>query len=553
MTDKEFNLLDENWVRVITPECEIKEVSLTDAIVHSHEYSGLCGELPTQDVAVMRLLLAVLHTVFSRVNEEGEPTPLEEPDEALERWKAIWDMGHIPENPVRDYLESQHEKFWLFHPERPFYQVPEKDFPKKEGKEEDKHGKPYSAKKLNGEIYESANKVRLFSQNGLGRNKLSYAEAARWIISLQAFDDVAVKYINDREKGKQGPGVGWLGKLGIITAKGNNLFETLMLNFVLLKDGNEIFAEEKPMWEQERANSKEEKEIPVPDNLAELYTLQTRRLLLLRNDEVVTEYYLCQGDYFESNNAFIEPMTIWKPKLSNTKDKSVLYYYPDTHDSSVQMWREFASTFPAQKSEYEHTPGVVKWISELQNAEFLDDNEMIKFCICSAEYGASNSSIADVFSDELSFHKKMLSEAECGWRIAITDEVAKCKEAANKVAVLAKEIDMAQRAKTKEQKNDDIGKEEDRQFYYRIDVPFRKWLESINSEWGTKESEADRKRWRETARKIAIALGEEMVANAGEYAFTGRMIKDDKSDNKKYYSSAKALLTFRSEVRKIYD
>lgn len=111
MADKEFNLLDENWVRVITPECEIKEVSLTDAIVHSHEYSGLCGELPTQDVAVMRLLLAVLHTVFSRVNEDGEPAPLEDPDEALERWKAIWDMGHIPEKPVRDYLESQHEKF----------------------------------------------------------------------------------------------------------------------------------------------------------------------------------------------------------------------------------------------------------------------------------------------------------------------------------------------------------------------------------------------------------------------------------------------------------
>ena len=58
---------------------------------------------------------------------------------------------------------------------------------------------------------------------------------------------------------------------------------------------------------------------------------------------------------------------------------------------------------------------------------------------------------------------------------------------------------------------------------------------------------------RKTAQKIAVALGEEMVANAGEDAFTGRMIKDDKSDNKEYYSSAKALLTFRSEVRKIYD
>lgn len=535
MADKEFNLLDENWVRVITPECEIKEVSLTDAIVHSHEYSGLCGELPTQDVAVMRLLLAVLHTVFSRVNEDGEPAPLEDPDEALERWKIIWDMGHIPENPVCDYLESQHEKFWLFHPERPFYQVPEA-----------KIGTEYGAAKLNGELSESSNKLRLFTAySGEKKSKLPYSEAARWLLYVNAYDDTSAK---PKGKNLPSPGAGWLGKLGLITAEGRNLFETLMLNFVMLKDGKELWGEEKPAWELEKAKATERSEIALPDNPAELYTLQSRRLLLVRKDGMVTGYYLLGGDFFNKEMAFAEQMTIWSPIRATTKDKSVIGFKPCRHDSSKQMWREFPTAFPAEEKGEKHTPGIVSWISELKAYELLDDEQLIKFCTGSAQYGDKDFFISDVFSDSLSFHKKLLEEANDGWRSAIADEVAKCDQLATAVHHLANDIDAAM--------GEDEGKSYvnvKEQLYFRIDIPFRKWLESINSEWGTKESEADRKRWRETAQRIAIALGEEMVANAGESAFTGRMIKDDKSDNKKYYSSAKALLTFRSEVRKIYD
>ena len=533
MADKEFNLLDENWVRVITPECEIKEVSLTDAIVHSHEYSGLCGELPTQDVAVMRLLLAVLHTVFSRVNEDGEPAPLEDPDEALERWKAIWDMGHIPENPVRDYLESQHEKFWLFHPERPFYQVPEA-----------KIGTEYGAAKLNGELSESSNKLRLFTAySGEKKSKLPYSEAARWLLYVNAYDDTSAK---PKGKNLPSPGAGWLGKLGLITAEGRNLFETLMLNFVMLKDGKELWGEEKPAWELEKAKAAERSEIALPDNPAELHTLQSRRLLLVRKDGMVTGYYLLGGDFFNKEMAFAEQMTIWSPIRATTKDKSVIGFKPCRHDSSKQMWREFPTAFPAEEKGEKHTPGIVSWISELKAYELLDDEQLIKFCTSSAQYGDKDFFISDVFSDSLSFHKKLLEEANDGWRSAIADEVAKCDQLATAVHHLANDIDAAM--------GEDEGKayvNAKEQLYFRIDIPFRKWLESISSEWGTKESEADRKRWRETAQRIAIALGEEMVANAGESAFTGRMIKDDK--NTRYYSSAKALLNFKYNVRKIYD
>ena len=62
----EFNLLEEPWIRVRTPDCTLQEVSLTDALLHAHEYAALAGELSTQDVAVLRLLLAVLQTGFGR-------------------------------------------------------------------------------------------------------------------------------------------------------------------------------------------------------------------------------------------------------------------------------------------------------------------------------------------------------------------------------------------------------------------------------------------------------------------------------------------------------
>ena len=67
METMEFNLLREPWVRVRTQDGTIRTVSLTDALLHAHAYVDLAGEMPTQDAAMLRLLLAVLFTVFSRV------------------------------------------------------------------------------------------------------------------------------------------------------------------------------------------------------------------------------------------------------------------------------------------------------------------------------------------------------------------------------------------------------------------------------------------------------------------------------------------------------
>ena len=171
MKEIEFNLLTEPWIRVRLRDNTVQEVSLTEALVSAQDYADLAGEMPTQNAAVLRLLLAVLFTVFSRVDVKGEPRPLMQSDDALERWSALWQLGHFPAEPVRDYLEQWKDRFWLFHPTHPFWQVPQA-----------KIGTEYGAAKLNGEMSESSNKLRLFPlYAGQSKEQLSYPQAARFV------------------------------------------------------------------------------------------------------------------------------------------------------------------------------------------------------------------------------------------------------------------------------------------------------------------------------------------------------------------------------------
>ena len=64
MEEKEFNLLDEPWICVIDSQCNVKELSMLELFEHAHEYVDFSGETTAQDIAVLRLLLAILHTVF---------------------------------------------------------------------------------------------------------------------------------------------------------------------------------------------------------------------------------------------------------------------------------------------------------------------------------------------------------------------------------------------------------------------------------------------------------------------------------------------------------
>ncbi len=537
MKDIEFNLLEEKWILVRKSDCTVDELSLKDALLHAHEYESLAGELPTQDVSILRLMLAVLHTVFSQYSPTGEKSPLKTANDAINRWRELWNAGAFPEKPIDTYLSTVYDRFWLFHPERPFYQTPAA-----------KIGTEYSASKLNGTLSESSNKIRLFSSyTGENKQSLSFAEGARWLLYVNNYDDTSAKPKGDN---LPSPGAGWLGRLGLIYVNANNLFETLMYNLILLKPPHfEIWADERPIWELDKPRSAERTEIAPPDNLSELYTLQSRRLWLIRKDDKITGYNLLGGDFFEKEDAFIEPMTIWSPIKAKKQEK--VHFQPKRHNSSVQMWREFSSTFLA--SENSHTPGIISWIQYLKKNRFIERQELIRFGIASVQYGDKDFFINDVFSDTLTFHTNLLTELGRRWQSIISNEVSKCDELARTVTSLGKSLLLAAGSSGENAgKLSFVGYARE-QLYYEIDVPFRSWLENIDPviETDSDEEISCIDGWHDTARKIAFKLGSELVNAAGPTAIIGHADKDERGDEK-YYSAADAYRSFKYYVNKIY-
>lgn len=532
MNDKAFNLLDEPWIRVVRPDAAEVEVSLTEALLGAHAYTDLAGELPTQDVAVLRLLLAVLHTVFSRVDCQDQKAPLTSTPGALKRWGELWRLGHFPEEPLRAYLAAWHERFWLFHPERPFYQVNEAAI-----------GTESGACKLNGEISQSANKERLFSvRSGAQKERLSYAEAARWLLHVNGFDDTSAK-----PKGKDlpTPGIGWLGKLGLITAVGRNLFETLMLNLVLLPDKKPWPEPEQPCWELERPRTGERVQIAMPRNAAGLLTLQSRRILLQREGDAVTGYALLGGDFFPREDALLEQMTVW----TEVKDKKGNHQYdqPRRHDATRQMWRDFSSI--AAEADGRIRPGVVNWVSYLQRAGMLPGVKRVCLRIASVQYGDKDFFVSHVFDDRLTFHAELLTEAGAVGYQKAAEEIARVETAAKYAGWLASDLDRAAGGRGTARED----RAQERLFDW-VDAPFRLWLASLDPDAGAEALLEQQIAWREQARRLARQLGEEMVAQAGQKAFVGRTVKLKRNgkDEERHYSAPEAINLYMRRLNKLY-
>ena len=65
-----YNLLDEKWIQVASKDA-VEKISIKELFAGAAKYKELAGDMKTQDFAVMRVMLAILHTVFSRFDSKG--------------------------------------------------------------------------------------------------------------------------------------------------------------------------------------------------------------------------------------------------------------------------------------------------------------------------------------------------------------------------------------------------------------------------------------------------------------------------------------------------
>ncbi|WP_367569143.1 type I-E CRISPR-associated protein Cse1/CasA [Lacrimispora sp.] len=543
----QFNLLDEKWLVVMTGEKgETEEVSLKELFRNAHKYKQLAGETPTQDFAVLRLLLAVLHTVFTRFTATGEfyewvdvdadtfqvKEKIDE-DDILEykrdlytTWKTLWKKGEFPDI-MNEYLERYRHRFYLLDEKYPFFQFPEigeLDY-------------PYSAtdnsiNKLNGKILEGdPRKPRLFmSQYQTG---LEYSAAARWLLYTNGY--APSKSGNPgKKKKRESTGVAYLGKLGGIYASGKNLFETLLLNLNL----RESTCVQKPIWEVEPQINNFQ---AIPDNLAQLFTYPSRQLLLKANEEnQIIEYRLdlAVSNFEYAPNLKIEPLTFWRydTKLDIGKWKVKEGYVPKRHDPDKYFWQEMQTFSSIEEKKY--NPGIIEWLTILQGDDVVTG--LISLNAVAENYIQKDGVVDRQVYDQISENIGLLGKQENGWLTCIADEIKNTEKViGNTIIRFARDID-----KIRNLQNGATEQKTRTQIFFSIDLRFREWLINISPQ----DEKKDRTReWKSILREEISQQGDELIQGAGNRDYLGYYI--DKSNNK-LENIETAYIRFRANLKR---
>lgn len=258
-----FLLTTEPWVPCITREGKAVDLGLRDTFDRAHDLVAVHDGSPLITLALHRLLLAFLHRVF------GPPD--------LTAWKTLWARGRFEMGPLDAYFEAQRERLDLLHPERPFYQT---------------RGLPaeYEPDGLNRLVFERSNygaPSAVFQHRPryeAGPDTLSLAEAARALPAVHAFSPGGlVKKAGEPGSATAGP----LNRGACVLLQGQTLFETLMLNLLVLDPGVAPIAGSRskdiPAWEQEALPRPAIEREPKrrPHGWIDLLTWQSRRLELV--------------------------------------------------------------------------------------------------------------------------------------------------------------------------------------------------------------------------------------------------------------------------------
>lgn len=533
-----FNLLDEAWIPVIVDsKGRTREVSLKEFFENSHHYKGLAGDMETQNFALMRVLLAVMHTVFSRFNANGEEYAYFDLDERFKQteeieeedlddyidnlyrtWLDLWERKQFPKI-IGEYLEKWRDRFYLFDKEHPFFQVRFEDIT--EDKISKSKASSVSGGNINRLISESGNKIALFSPKykaNENKNKLSEAEIIRWILTFQAYTGLSDKVIFGKEKYKNSKG--WLFDLGGIYFKTGNLFTTLMLNFMIVqKENDNLVNIQRPCWEYD-SNEVIEGYFDKDnmDNISSLYTAWSRAIYINPDIDIHLpfECFIVKLPEINHQNKFIEPMTVWNyNKNGENKDTCT----PKKHQLNKAMWRSFGLIVGIEETG--RTPGIMDWMNKVQeiaekkDKEFITEKPMLCAISMKDDGNATSWVPTDEIMDYLVIDDYILTDLqEKGWAIRINDVVNETK----KIIGFVFKTYISDIKKIRNVQSDTYVSQKVETLYFKVDNPFRQWLASLSVK---NDKDEKIKEWRTELKKMVKLEAEDLLSEAAYRDYKG--------------------------------
>lgn len=429
-----FLLDSDPWIPVLYADGSLRDVSLRELLVDAHLIRDITPDMPQQKLPLLRLVLAALYHMY----DCSEFEPYEIASEMKGEWLRLWNAGHFDPEDIQGYFDEFSNRFNLFDPERPFYQTPGLQYT-------DAAGRPYDPiSEAIGDIPKPKKYLMaLRARNTLG--DISFAEAARWLVFIQAYDCAGIKTpvqgCTRVQKGKvyapkDAVGTGWLGAIGGVFLRGETLFDTLMLNWVIADASGKassyfVGEENAPAWDRTlEAAPKDiwEAEVhgfrPGP---AALYTWQSRRVRLVPNEDgtAVAGIVSCYGDIPPKPVDYqsFEPMTAWNPRPDQQKKLGCSHVplMPARHMAGRSLWRGFAALLSLDESGTDRRPGVVRWLSELdeRRKEMRRPLPPLSLCAQGITYGTQSSVIEESIDDSFD-----VAVSLCNPKLGAVKEVA---------------------------------------------------------------------------------------------------------------------------------
>lgn len=535
MNKPSFNLVTEPWIQVLDQDGNPKEVSLLDVFENAASYQRLAGDMASQDLVILRLLVAILTTVYSRVDVDGEVyewLTLDEKmhvkeadeedyeyDDLVNTWQLLYKNGKFS-NSVIQYLKANSSKF-DFLGDDPFYQVNKEVYDQKVPANKKVNIKSpkgtVDIKQINRTISESNNSPSIFSpKTRQTKNEVNLAQLVRWIITYQSFTGVTDKTKVNSKK-KFSVSAGWLYGLNPVFAQGENLFQTLMLNLVF----SEEYRTGKPFWEFENAVEYIEflKDEPFARDLSisTLYTLWSRMLHIewINEEPIIFTAGLPKLD---STEAFIEPMTTWR------RNKKTGEVYPATkhlNDLTKAMWRNFGQyvrTTDSDELEDMHEPEIIKWLRNVQDNEYLptDTSLTLRTITLISDGNATSQSPVVEINDGFRIRADVLFDKNNKdyWPEDIENMIDLTQQVGKDFWIFTNNI-----SKLRGLDGTNFADNSTIKFYESLNLPFLNWLASLRNDQERDEKTAE---WRKILKKIAITKAEEVLKNASPRDIIGQ-------------------------------
>lgn len=511
-----FDLVEQPWLLAHDLRGRHRKLSLVDVVRDAGDLAGLAGDVPTQTFALTRLVLAVLHRALA-----------DQLDAAC--WESWWRGRSLPVEAVERYLAAHRQRFDLFHPETPFFQVAGLRTAKNEVSE------------LSKLIVDVPNGYPFFTNRLTPQLTLSYAEAARWLVHCQAFDPSGIKSgAADDPRTKNGKGypigTGWSGTLGGVLPEGASLVETLLLNLIPNPAPGDL-----PAWERQPSKPGTER---TPGGPVDLFTWQSRRIRLAHGDGRVTGVLICNGDRLAPQNKHgVEAHTAWRRSLNQEKKlkSATPVYMPLTHDPDRLVWRGLQAMLPSavrgqgSAAAPRLTPGVLEWISRLTNNRTIPRTYPLRLHVFGMQYGSNESVVGDIVDDAMSLQAVLLDQGAEDLKQTALAAVTAAEDSAAALGKLA--ANLAEAGGAREPAGHRSRASE--AAYAALDPVFRTWLAQLGPYSDPTEAQVA---WHTSAQAAIGALGRDLIDRCAPQAWSGRLVRN------RWVTAAHADLRFRRDL-----